>query len=64
MLAFKILAAGRNSGSPEATCDAFRWAFAHIKAKDAIVVGIFPKYRDQMKENVEYAIRFGNNIEG
>lgn len=64
VLAFKILAAGRNSGSPEATCDAFRWAFAHIKAKDAIVVGIFPKYRDQMKENVEYAIRFGNNIEG
>lgn len=64
VLAFKILGAGRNSQSPEATREAFRWAFAHIKPKDAIVVGMFPKYCDQVKENVGYTIRFGSDGEG
>jgi hypothetical protein len=59
VLGFKFLAAGRKCGAPDTTREAFRWAFAHIKPKDALVVGMFPKYRDQVKENIEYTKQFG-----
>jgi len=58
VLAFKILAANRNTTTPADTREAFRWAYAHIKPGDAIVVGVFPKYRDQVRENVGYALEF------
>jgi hypothetical protein len=50
VLAFKILAANRKTSTRDQTREAFRWAFAHIKPKDAIVVGMFPKYGDQVAE--------------
>jgi len=59
VLAFKVLAARRNAQTPAHTHEAFRWAFAHIKPTDAIVVGVFPKYRDEVRENVEYTLQFG-----
>jgi hypothetical protein len=52
-LGFKIMAASRNCATPEATREAFRFAFAQIKPEDAVVVGMFPKYRDQVAENAE-----------
>jgi len=52
-LLFKILAAGRKCGSSEEVREAFRFVFAHIKPNDAVVVGVFPKYKDQISENVE-----------
>jgi len=54
-LAFKVLAAGRKCATPDDTAAAIRWAFEQIKATDAVVVGMFPKYRDQIAENVRYA---------
>jgi hypothetical protein len=54
-LAFKILAAGRKCGTQEEVREAFRYAYANIKAKDAVVVGMFPKYEDQVALNVGYA---------
>ena len=49
--AFKILAAGR---IPERGLDqAFRTAFESIKPTDAIYVGMFPKVKDEVKENAE-----------
>jgi hypothetical protein len=30
---------------------AFRFAFANIKASDPVIVGMFPKYSDQVQEN-------------
>jgi hypothetical protein len=50
---FKILAAGRLAGSPEAVDKAFKDAFDNIKPQDCIVVGMFPRFQDQVKENCD-----------
>jgi len=50
-LAFKILAACRKCGSPDQVREAFLYAFDNIKPIDAVVVGMFPKYRNQVAEN-------------
>ena len=55
-LAFKILAASRNCGTQECVREAFRYAFQRIKPTDAVVVGMFPKYLDQITLNVEHTI--------
>jgi hypothetical protein len=53
--AFKILGAGRVS---ERDMDqAFRTAFASIKASDGVFVGVFPRIRDEVRENAERVIR-------
>jgi len=51
-LAFKVLAAGRNSGSPESLRAAFEFAYANIKLTDAVVVGVCQKDRDELAEDV------------
>ncbi len=49
--AYKILAAGRIS---ERDADqAFRTAFASIKASDGVFVGMFPRVKDEVRENAE-----------
>jgi hypothetical protein len=53
-LGFKIMAASRNCTTPECTKSAFEFAFANIKPTDAVVVGMFPKYRDQVTENAGF----------
>jgi hypothetical protein len=50
-LAFKILGAGRRCQSADTVKAAFAEAFANIKPTDAVVVGMFPKYSDQMYDN-------------
>ena len=57
--AYKILAAGRVS--ERAMDDAFKTAFAGIKAGDAIFVGMFPRVRDEVRENAERACRILGN---
>ena len=49
--AFKILAAGRISG--DGIAQAFRTALTSIKPIDGVWVGMFPKDKDQVKENAE-----------
>jgi hypothetical protein len=53
--AFKIMAAGRigDSGAD----DAFRQAFASIKPTDGIFVGVFPRVKDEVRENAERVCR-------
>ena len=53
--AFKILAAGRipDSGIEQA----FRIAFESIKPTDAVYVGMFPKFRDEVRQNAEIVHR-------
>lgn len=58
-LAFKILAAGRLSERKEWVEQAFQSAFAGIKPKDAIIVGIYDKYADQPAACAELTRRFG-----
>jgi len=50
---FKILAAGRVTRSPQSIDEAFATALANIKPKDCIVVGMYPRYKDEVKENAD-----------
>ncbi len=47
--AFKILAAGRVANAEQA----FRTAFESIKPIDGVFVGLFPRVRDEVRENAE-----------
>jgi hypothetical protein len=58
-LGFKILAAGRRCGSPAAVEDAFKYAFARLKKSDAVIVGMFPIYSDEVSANAELARKHG-----
>jgi hypothetical protein len=53
--AFKVLAAGRITG--KGVEQAFRTAFEIIKPTDGIYVGMYPRYRDEIRENVEIVQR-------
>jgi hypothetical protein len=52
-LAFKILAAGRLTDTSESIDRAFRTAFENIKPTDAVIVGMYPRFSDQVRENAE-----------
>lgn len=58
-LAFKILAAGRLCDQPETIEAAFEFIFASIKPTDAVIVGMYPEYTDQVAENAALTIRYG-----
>jgi hypothetical protein len=49
--AFKILAAGRIAD--KGIAQAFRTAYASIKPNDGVYVGVFPRNKDEIRENVE-----------
>ncbi len=46
--AFKVMGAGRNGNGVEA---AFRYVLTHIKPQDPVIVGMFPKFKDEVREN-------------
>lgn len=50
-LAFKVFGAGRTINSPAVVERSFRFAFEHIKPGDAVIVGMFPRYSDEIQEN-------------
>ncbi len=52
-IGFKILAASRNATTPADLKKAFEFAFQNIKPTDIVDVGMFPKYSDQVSENVK-----------
>ena len=52
-LAFKVFGAGRAIDSAEDREKAVRFALSHIKPTDAIIVGMYPRYTDQVKENAD-----------
>ena len=47
--AFKILAAGRVTNADQA----FRTAYESIKPNDGVFIGLFPKVKDEVRENTE-----------
>ncbi len=57
---FKILAAGRLARSPEEADKAFKEAFDNIKPQDCVVVGMFPRFQDQIKDNCDRVRRILN----
>ncbi len=50
-LAFKLFGAGRSINTPEQVESAFRFAFAGIKPSDAVIVGMYPRFRNEVAEN-------------
>ncbi len=52
-LAFKILAAGRRVSSPTQVDQAFQSTLDSIKPQDGVIVGMFPRFKDEVKENCD-----------
>ena len=52
-LAYKVLAAGRLTDSPKQIDTAFQFAFDHMKSNDAVIIGMFPRYFDQVRDNAD-----------
>jgi len=51
-LVYKVLAAGRKCGSEEQKHEAIKWAYDQIKPIDATIIGLYPRYSDQVTETV------------
>jgi hypothetical protein len=52
-LSYKVLAAGRLADSPKQIDTAFQFVFDNIKANDAVIIGMYPRYSDQIKDNAD-----------
>ena len=50
-LTYKVLAAGRRIGSPKEIRQCFETALANIKQTDALIVGMYQQFGDQVGEN-------------
>ncbi len=58
-LGFKILAAGRMCNRDYKVEAAFKFAFEHLKPADGVIVGMYPRFQDQIRQNAEYTRKFG-----
>jgi hypothetical protein len=59
-LAFKILGSGRLCTSPTSVRTAFQFAFEHIKPIDGVIIGMYPRFFDEIQANAEYTREFGS----
>lgn len=50
-LAFKIFGAGRTVTNPQQVEQSFRFSLTNIKPTDAIIVGMYPRFKDEVTEN-------------
>jgi hypothetical protein len=57
-LGYKILAAGRMCGKPYKVKAAFKFAFEHLKPTDGVIVGMYPRFDDQISRNVGHTRKF------
>ena len=57
-LGFKILGAGRRCANQDMVRDAFQFAFENIKPSDGVIVGMYPRFFDEISVNVTYAREF------
>jgi hypothetical protein len=58
-LVYKVLAAGRRIGSPDEVRRCFQEAFARIKPTDAVIVGMYQQFGDQVGENAAIVRELG-----
>lgn len=58
-LGFKILGAGRLGQSQEMVRQAFRFAFERIKPTDGVIVGMYPRFFDEIRANAQYTREMG-----
>jgi hypothetical protein len=59
-LGFKILAAGRMCENDKKVEAAFKFAFDHLKPTDGVIVGMYPRYHDQIHQNAQYTRQFAS----
>jgi hypothetical protein len=59
-LGFKILAAGRMCSKANKVEAAFKFAFEQIKPTDGVIVGMYPRYHDQIRQNAGYTRKFAS----
>ncbi len=59
-LGFKILASGRLCVSQERVRAAFAYAFQNIKPRDGIIVGMYPRFFDEIAADTDYTRKFGD----
>jgi hypothetical protein len=57
-LGFKILGAGRLCASQTMVRNAFEFAFEHIKPEDGVIVGMYPRFFDEISANSRYTSEF------
>ena len=55
---FKILAAGRMCDHEQKVEAAFKFAFEHLKPTDGVIVGMYPRYQDQIRQNAQFTRQF------
>ncbi|MGC8794224.1 MAG: hypothetical protein ACP5U2_12625, partial [Bryobacteraceae bacterium] len=55
-LIFKVYGASRLCGSRQQMLDALRLVFRYAKPTDCVVIGMFPKYKEQVRENCELLV--------
>jgi hypothetical protein len=58
-ITFKILGAGRHCDSSMAVAEAFQYAFSKIKKSDVVIVGMWPRFKDEVAENVGLLQQYG-----
>lgn len=58
-LGFKILAAGRLCWTPQSVESAFAFALKRIKKTDGIIVGMYPKFSDELSANINLTTKYG-----
>ena len=58
-LGFKILAAGRKCHDRQSVKEAFKFAFEHLKPTDGVIVGMYPRFTDEIAHNVELTLKYG-----
>lgn len=51
-LVYKVLGAGRKCNSAEQKLQAIEWAYKNIKPNDATIIGLYPRFSDQVTETV------------
>jgi hypothetical protein len=52
-LVYKVLSAGRKCESEEQKHQAIEWAYRNIKPIDATIIGMYPRYSDQVAETTK-----------
>ena len=55
-LIFKVYGAGRKCGSREEMLEALRLVFRYARPTDCLVIGMFPKYKEQVQENARLLV--------
>jgi hypothetical protein len=58
-IAFKILGAGRLCGSDDSVEAAFQYAFSRIKKGDVVIVGMWPRFKDEVAQDVGLLKKYG-----